>query len=198
MRYPARLALWRRPARPSSSIPHPALGVGLLRRRAGAAGAWVVGPTGLLNLADRPEGMRVIVRNKRPGAQLLFTDLGGHRFTCFPPTPGAGSSLTLSCGTTACPAARARIPRRQAHPAAQPGPCTLLTEQIWCELVTMACELNCLDADARPRQPRLHPGTQAPAAARLRSIRGRRIRSASVADADLGRLLHPPRASLCP
>ena len=32
-----------------------------------------------------PEGMRVIVRKERPhpGAQLRFTDLGGHRFTCF-------------------------------------------------------------------------------------------------------------------
>ena len=48
-------------------------------------GAWVAELTGLLDLSSWPEGMRVIVRKERPhpGAQLRFTDLGGHRFTCF-------------------------------------------------------------------------------------------------------------------
>jgi hypothetical protein len=41
--------------------------------------------TGMLNLDARPNGMRVIVRKERPhpGAQLRFTDIDGHRFTCF-------------------------------------------------------------------------------------------------------------------
>ncbi|GHH66606.1 hypothetical protein GCM10017673_12420 [Streptosporangium violaceochromogenes] len=48
-------------------------------------GAWVAEPTGLLDLTSWPKGMRVIVRKERPhpGAQLRFTDLDGHRFTCF-------------------------------------------------------------------------------------------------------------------
>ena len=47
-------------------------------------GAWVAELTGLLDLASWPAGMRVIVRKERPhpGAQLRFTDIDGHRFTC--------------------------------------------------------------------------------------------------------------------
>jgi hypothetical protein len=41
--------------------------------------------TGMLDLTGWPKGMRVIVRRERPhpGAQLRFTDINGHRFTCF-------------------------------------------------------------------------------------------------------------------
>jgi hypothetical protein len=48
-------------------------------------GAWLTEITGLLDLAKWPSGSRVIVRRERPhpGAQLSFTDLGGHRFTAF-------------------------------------------------------------------------------------------------------------------
>src|SRR6266566_4636584 len=48
-------------------------------------GAWVAEITGMLDLATWPKGMRVIVRKERPhpGAQLRFTDIDGHRFTCF-------------------------------------------------------------------------------------------------------------------
>jgi Transposase DDE domain group 1 len=48
-------------------------------------GAWVSELTGRVNLADWPEGTRLICRRERPhpGAQLSFTDLHGHRFQCF-------------------------------------------------------------------------------------------------------------------
>jgi len=48
-------------------------------------GAWIAEITGMLDLASWPRGMRVIIRKDRPhpGAQLRFTDLGGHRFTAF-------------------------------------------------------------------------------------------------------------------
>jgi hypothetical protein len=48
-------------------------------------GAWVAEITGMLNLDGWPAGTRVIVRKERPhpGAQLRFTDIDGHRFTCF-------------------------------------------------------------------------------------------------------------------
>ncbi|MFG1949493.1 IS1380 family transposase, partial [Nonomuraea sp. NPDC048826] len=55
-------------------------------------GAWVAELTGLLSLTGWPKGMRVIVRKERPhpGAQLRFTDLDGHRFTCLVTgTPGS-------------------------------------------------------------------------------------------------------------
>jgi hypothetical protein len=48
-------------------------------------GAWVTGLTGTVNLPGWPEGTRLICRRERPhpGAQLIFTDLDGHRFQCF-------------------------------------------------------------------------------------------------------------------
>ncbi len=49
------------------------------------AGAWVAELTGRVNLADWPQGTRLICRRERPhpGAQLSFTDVDGHRFQCF-------------------------------------------------------------------------------------------------------------------
>jgi hypothetical protein len=48
-------------------------------------GPWVADVTGLPDLDGWATGMRVIVRKERPhpGAQLRFTDIDGHRFTCF-------------------------------------------------------------------------------------------------------------------
>jgi hypothetical protein len=48
-------------------------------------GAWVAEITGMPDLSSWPQRMRVIVRKERPhpGAQLRFTDIDGHRFTCF-------------------------------------------------------------------------------------------------------------------
>jgi hypothetical protein len=55
-------------------------------------GAWVAEITGMLDLSAWPAGMRVIVRNERPhpGAQLRFTDIDGHRVTCFATSTRAG------------------------------------------------------------------------------------------------------------
>lgn len=48
-------------------------------------GAWVAELTGRVDLSGWPEGTRLIVRKERPhpGAQLRFTDTGGHRYQCF-------------------------------------------------------------------------------------------------------------------
>ena len=65
--------------------------------------------TDLLDLSAWPEGSRVIVRRERPhpGAQLAFTDLGGHRFQAI---------LTDQAGEAAeaerCHRARARVEDR--------------------------------------------------------------------------------------
>jgi len=60
-------------------------------------GAWVAELTRLLDLSSWPEGMRVIVRKERPhpGAQLRFTDIDGHRFTCFATDTKAGQLADL-------------------------------------------------------------------------------------------------------
>ncbi len=48
-------------------------------------GAWVAEATGLVNLATRPAGTRLILHRERPhpGAQLRFTDVDGMRVTAF-------------------------------------------------------------------------------------------------------------------
>ena len=48
-------------------------------------GAWVTELTDRVDLSNWPEGTRLICRKERahPGAQFKFTDLDGHRFTCF-------------------------------------------------------------------------------------------------------------------
>ncbi len=53
--------------------------------------------TGLLYLSGWPKGMRVIARKERPhpGAQLRFTDIGGHRFTCFATSTRTGQLAYL-------------------------------------------------------------------------------------------------------
>ena len=60
-------------------------------------GAWVAEITGMLDLSSWPAGMRVIVRKERPhpGAQLRFTDIDGHRFTCFATSTKGGQLAGL-------------------------------------------------------------------------------------------------------
>jgi hypothetical protein len=106
-------------------------------------GAWVAELTGMLDLAGWPNGMRVIVRRERPhpGAQLRFTDLGGHRFTCFA-TDTKGGQLA---GLERRHRLRARCEDR-IRAAKDTGLRNLplhgyAANQIWTELVAMACEL---------------------------------------------------------
>src|SRR5215472_18845884 len=60
-------------------------------------GAWAAELTGLPDLAGWPEGMCVIVRRERPcpRAQLRFTDIDGHRFTCFATDARPGQLVDL-------------------------------------------------------------------------------------------------------
>jgi Transposase DDE domain group 1 len=125
-------------------------------------GAWVAELTGLLDLAGWPEGMRVIVRKERPhpGAQLRFTDLGGHRFTCFATDTKKGQLADLElrhrrrarCEDRIRAAKDTGLRNLPLHGFAQ--------NQIWCELVAMACELTAwmqmlaLDGAARAWEPK--------------------------------------------
>jgi Transposase DDE domain group 1 len=104
-------------------------------------GPWVAELTGLLDLASCPKGMRVIVRKERPhpGAQLRFTDLGGHRFTCFATTATTGQLAELELRHRR----RARCEDRNAKDT---GLRNLPLHgydhnQIWCQIVALACEL---------------------------------------------------------
>src|SRR5262249_46593494 len=55
-------------------------------------GAWVAEITGMVDLPGWPKGTRLIVRKERPhpGAQLRFTDIDGHRITCFATSTNGG------------------------------------------------------------------------------------------------------------
>jgi Transposase DDE domain group 1 len=106
-------------------------------------GAWVAELTGLLDLADWPAGMRVIVRRERPhpGAQLRFTDLDGHRFTCFATDASKGKLADLELRHRR----RARCEDR-IRCAKDTGLRNLPLHgfdqnQLWCELVALASEL---------------------------------------------------------
>jgi hypothetical protein len=125
-------------------------------------GAWVAELTGLLDLSSWPAGMRVIVRRERPhpGAQLRFTDIGGHRVTCFATDARAGQLADLELRHRR----RARCEDR-IRCAKDTGLRNLPLHgfdqnQIWCELVAMACELLAwtqmlaLDGPARAWEPK--------------------------------------------
>ena len=125
-------------------------------------GAWVAELTGLLDLANWPAGMRVIVRKERPhpGAQLRFTDIDGHRFTAFATSTKGGQLADLELRHRR----RARCEDR-IRCAKDTGLRNLplngyAQNQVWCEIVALACELLAwmqmlaLNGKARRWEPR--------------------------------------------
>jgi len=107
-------------------------------------GAWVAELTGLLDLTGWPTGMRVIVRKERPhpGAQLRFTDIDGHRFTCFATDITTGQLADLELRHRRRARCEDRI-RAAKDTGLRNLPLHGFTQnQIWCELVAMACELT--------------------------------------------------------
>ena len=125
-------------------------------------GAWVAEITGMLDLSAWPPGMRVIVRKERPhpGAQLRFTDIDGHRFTCFATSTKGGQLADLElrhrrrarCEDRIRCAKDTGLRNLPLHGYAQ--------NQIWCEIVALACELLAwtqmlaLTGEARRWEPR--------------------------------------------
>ena len=106
-------------------------------------GAWIADVTALLELDAWPAGMRVIVRRERPhpGAQLRFTDIDGHRFTCFATDAKKGQLADLELRHRR----RARCEDR-IRCAKDTGLRNLPLKgfdqnQLWCEIVALACEL---------------------------------------------------------
>jgi hypothetical protein len=126
-------------------------------------GAWVAEITGMLDLANWPKGMRVIVRKERPhpGAQLRFTDIDAHRFTAFATSTKHGQLADLEL--------RHRRRRARCEDRIRCAKDTGLRNlplhgfdqnQIWCEIVALACELLAwtqmlaLDGPARRWEPK--------------------------------------------
>ena len=106
-------------------------------------GAWVAEITGMLDLDGWPAGMRVIVRKERPhpGAQLRFTDIDGHRFTCLATGTKGGQLPDLELRHRR----RARCEDR-IRCAKDTGLRNLplkgfAQNQLWCEIVALACDL---------------------------------------------------------
>jgi hypothetical protein len=106
-------------------------------------GAWVADVTGMLDLGGWPDGMRVIDREERPhsGAQLRFTDVGGHRFTAFATDARKGQLADLELRHRR----RARC-EDQIRCAKDTGlrnlPLKAFSQnQLWCEVVALACDL---------------------------------------------------------
>jgi Transposase DDE domain group 1 len=106
-------------------------------------GAWVAELTGLLDLSSWPKGMRVIARKERPhpGAQLRFTDIDGHRVTCFATSARTGQLPVLElrhrrrarCEDRIRNAKDTGLRNLPLHGYAQ--------NQIWCQIVALACDL---------------------------------------------------------
>jgi hypothetical protein len=112
----------------------------------------------MLDLSSWPAGMRVIVRKERPrpGAQLRFTDIDGHRFTAFATDARKGKLADLELRHHR----RARCEDRIRW-AKDTGLRNLPLEgfaqnQLWCEIVALACELiawtQMIAWPARPRR----------------------------------------------
>jgi hypothetical protein len=106
-------------------------------------GAWVADVTGLLDLDSWPAGMRVIVRKERPhpGAQLRFTDIGGHRFTCFATGTKRGQLADLELRHRQRARCEDRIRCAKDTGLRNLPLKSFARNQIWCEIVALACEL---------------------------------------------------------
>jgi hypothetical protein len=111
-------------------------------------GAWVAELTGMLDLSGWPKGMRVIVRKERPhpGAQLRFTDIDGHRFTCFVTgtRPGGGRGQLADLELRHRRRARAEDRIRAAKDTGLTNlPLHDLDQnRIWCAIIALACEIT--------------------------------------------------------
>jgi hypothetical protein len=115
----------------------------------------VAGITGMLDLSGWPSGMRVIVRKERPhpGAQLRFTDLGGHRFTCFATSTKGGQLADLELRHRRRARCEDRIRAAKDTGLRNLPPQGFAQNQIWCQIVAMACELLAWMAMLAPAGP---------------------------------------------
>lgn len=106
-------------------------------------GAWVAEITGMVDLSAWPAGMRLIVRKERPhpGAQLRFTDINGHRVTCFATSTKTGQLPDLELRHRLRARCEDRI-RCTKDTGLRNFPLQGYAQnQIWAEITAMASEL---------------------------------------------------------
>jgi hypothetical protein len=121
------------------------------------------------DLSSWSKGMRVIVRKERPypGAQLRFTDIGGHRFTCLATSTKGGQLADLElrhrrraccgCGSSPAPGGRPEADagygsasppsglgsRHHRRLRPHPGPGTRLTSMLIHDTNGLSCRRSC-------------------------------------------------------
>ena len=111
-------------------------------------GGWVAELTGMLDLTSWPKGMRLIARKERPhpGAQLRFTDVDGHRFTCFVtgtrPGGGRGQLADLELRHRQRARCEDRIRTGKDTGLANLPLHSFAANQVWLELIALAMELT--------------------------------------------------------
>jgi hypothetical protein len=107
-------------------------------------GAWVTEITGMVDLTSWPKGMRLIVRKERPhpGAQLRFTDIDGHRFTCFVTNTRGGNLAELELRHRRRARCEDRIRNAKDNGLRNLPLHGFAQNQVWCELVALASELT--------------------------------------------------------
>jgi hypothetical protein len=126
-------------------------------------GAAVVEATGLVDLTAWPSGSRLLVRREplHAGAQQTIDDIDGHRFTAWLTDQTGGDLAFLDVTHRAHARVEDRI-RCAKDTGLDRMVCdTFDRNQIWCQLVALACDLVCftqaltLDGDLAKAEPRL-------------------------------------------
>jgi Transposase DDE domain group 1 len=135
-------------------------------------GAWVAELTGLPELSGWPQGMRVIVRRERPhpGAQLRFTDIDGHRLTCFATDARRGQLADLELRHRRRARCEDRI-RGAKDTGLRNLPLHGFNQnQIWCELRRQpdSSRSRNIEANTRPRSAARQRTRRVPRAADVR------------------------------
>lgn len=107
-------------------------------------GADVAELTGLMDLAQWPKGMRVIVRRERPhpGAQLRFEDVDGYRLTAFATNTSRGQLADLEVRHRRRARCEDRIRLAKDMGLANLPLKTFAQNRIWCQIVALASEIT--------------------------------------------------------
>src|SRR5699024_3962669 len=107
-------------------------------------GADVAELTGLLDLAQWPRGMRVIVRRERPhpGAQLRFDDVDGYRLTAFATNTRRGQLADLEVRHRRRARCEDRIRCAKDMGLRNLPLRSFAQNRIWCQIIALASEIT--------------------------------------------------------
>lgn len=119
-------------------------------------GADVAELTGLLDLAQWPRGMRVIVRRERPhpGAQLRFDDVDGYRLTAFATNTRRGQLADLEVRHRRRARCADRIRCAKDMGLRNLPLRSFAQNRIWCQIIALASEITTwMGMLAHPEEP---------------------------------------------